>query len=68
MTCGRCLLDSTSWAALVGLTGECPVLHATIGAERVLVVDPAAFEFISENRQIGTIREFLKSLPYRLIN
>jgi len=61
------MLDSTSWAALVGLTGECPVFHAAIGAERVLVVDPAAFEFISENRQIASIREFLKSLPERLI-
>jgi hypothetical protein len=61
------MLDSTSWAALVGLTDECPVLHAAIGAERVLVVDPSAFEFISDNRQIGSIREFLKSLQDRLL-
>jgi hypothetical protein len=61
------MLDSTSWAALVGLTGECPVLHAAIGAERVLVVDPSAFEFISDDRQIGSIREFIKSLQDRLL-
>jgi hypothetical protein len=64
------MLDATSWAALVGLTGECPVLHVAIGAKRgsgLLVVDPTAFEFISENRQIGLAREFLRSLLDRLI-
>jgi hypothetical protein len=64
------MLDTTSWAALVGLIDECPVLHDAIGAQRrsgLLVVDPLAFEFISENRQIGFVREFFQSLPDRLI-
>lgn len=65
------MLDTTSWAALVGLIGECPVLHDAIGAKRgsgMLVVDPSAFAFISENRHIGLVREFIQSLPDRLTN
>jgi hypothetical protein len=65
------MLDATSWAALVGLIDECPVLHAALDAahqSRVLAVDPSAFEFISENRQIGSVREFMRSLPDRLIS
>ena len=63
------MLDTTSWAALLGLTAECPVLHAAVGAARgsgMHVVDPSAFEFISENRQILLVREFMQSLAVRL--
>jgi Family of unknown function (DUF6178) len=67
------LLDAPSWAALVGLIGEFPVMHgaiaATVGPEptRVRAVDAEAFEFVSENSQIALIREFLRRLPAALI-
>jgi hypothetical protein len=62
-------LDMPAWAALLGLIDECPVIHAGIGASRdarTLKVDASAFEFISENSQIASIREFMQSLPETL--
>lgn len=52
------ILDTTAWAALLGLIAEFPVLHAAAGA--------SAFEFISENSQITVIRKFIQSLPEML--
>ena len=63
------LLDMPAWAALLGLMDECPVVHAAIHASRdtrTLAVSASAFEFISENSQIATIREFMRSLPETL--
>jgi hypothetical protein len=60
------MLDKPAWAALVGLLAECPVLHAALDAVRTSstrAIDPVAFEFISENRQIDAIREFMRMLP-----
>jgi hypothetical protein len=60
------MLDKPAWAALVGLLAECPVLHAAVDAIRTSStrpIDPAAFEFIAENRQIEAIREFMALLP-----
>ncbi len=61
-------LDSLAWAALVGLLDECPVMHAAIASRttRTLTVSPTAFEFISENSQIATIRDYLQTLPEAL--
>jgi len=62
-------LDMPAWAALVGLLNECPVLHAGIRATRgsgTHAVSATDFEFISENSQIASIREFLRSLPETL--
>jgi uncharacterized protein DUF6178 len=58
-------LDTLSWAALLGLIDECPVLHAALGASRrsVLRVDPKEFSFISENVDIARVRSFLGELP-----
>ena len=59
-------LDLPAWAALLGLIDECPVLAASIGALRnsgTRAVSASAFEFISENSQIASIREFLDALP-----
>jgi hypothetical protein len=59
-------LDMPAWAALVGLIDECPVIHAGLAAStnsRTLAVSPSAFEFISENAQIATVRHFMQSLP-----
>jgi len=63
------LLDQTVWAALRALIDEFPVMHAGIRTARgsaTLAVDPSAFEFISENRQIRAVRDFLRELPDRL--
>ena len=52
-------LDISAWAVLRALIAECPVLHAGVG---VL----SDFKFISENSQIASVREFMKSLPETL--
>ncbi len=60
------ILDMPAWAALLGLIDECPVLHAALPASRnprTRSVSASAFEFISENKQIASIREFMQSLP-----
>jgi hypothetical protein len=60
------ILDMPAWAALLGLIDECPVIHAGIGASRtspVHRVSASAFEFISENSQIASVREFMRLLP-----
>jgi hypothetical protein len=63
------MLDAPSWAALVALTDECPAMHAAIRASRHSrrTVKAADFEFISVNGQIASVREFMESLPSRLI-
>jgi hypothetical protein len=63
------ILDTPAWAALLGLIDECPVLHAALKASRrprTHSISPSAFEFISENSQIASIREFIQSLPETL--
>ncbi len=62
-------LDVLAWAVLLALIDECPVLHAGVGASRdsrILSVSAADFEFISENSQIASVREFMRSLPETL--
>ena len=59
-------LDMPAWAALLGLIDECPVIHAGMAAARdprTRAVSASAFEFISENRQIASVREFMRTLP-----
>jgi hypothetical protein len=63
------ILDMPAWAALLGLIDECPVIHAGVGTSRdsrTRAVSASAFEFISENRQIASVREFMRSLPETL--
>jgi hypothetical protein len=63
------ILDLPAWAVLLALIGECPVLHASVGASkdsRPLSVKVSDFEFISENSQIASVREFMQSLPETL--
>jgi uncharacterized membrane protein len=62
-------LDLPAWAALLGLIDECPVIHAAIGASqgsRTRAVSASAFEFISENSQVASVRAFMRSLPETL--
>jgi Family of unknown function (DUF6178) len=63
------ILDMPAWATLLGLLDECPVLHAGVGTSRdsrTRAVSASAFEFIAENRQITSVREFMRSLPETL--
>jgi hypothetical protein len=59
------VVDQPAWATLVGLISEYPVIHAGLAAARrgTRAVNASAFAFISENRQIKSIYEFLESLP-----
>jgi Family of unknown function (DUF6178) len=63
------ILDMPTWATLLGLIDECPVIHAGIGVSqgsRTRAVSASAFEFISENGQIASVCEFMQSLPETL--
>ena len=63
------ILDMAAWAVLLALIDECPVLHAGVGASKdswTTSVSASDFEFISENSQIASVREFMQSLPERL--
>ena len=60
------ILDMPAWAALLALFGELPVLLANVGVSDGApprTVSASAFEFISTNRQIASVREFMQSLP-----
>ncbi|MEO7275723.1 MAG: DUF6178 family protein [Vicinamibacterales bacterium] len=62
-------IDMPAWATLRGLIAELPVLHAGIAASRrpgTLSVDASAFEFISENSQLASVRTFVGSLAKTL--
>lgn len=62
------MLDAPSWAALLALIDECPVIHAALDAprQRRLTINPTDFAFISQNSQIAAVREFMASLPAAL--
>jgi hypothetical protein len=63
------LLDQPAWASLVALIDEFPVIHAGMRACRIgspLAVEASAFEFISENRQVEAVRDFMERLLERL--
>lgn len=60
------MLDMPAWAALLGLLAECPVMLGNVapaGHSRPHSIDPAVFEFISENSHIMAVRAFMESLP-----
>lgn len=60
------MLDMPAWAALCGLIDEFPVMLANVsasGASRPRSISPSAFEFISGNAQVASVRRFLQSLP-----
>jgi hypothetical protein len=63
------ILDMPAWTTLLALTDECPALHASVGVSRdskMLSVSASDFEFISENSQIASVREFMRLLPETL--
>ena len=62
------MLDAPSWAALLALIDECPVIHAALdrSSQGRRTINPADFAFISQNSQIAAVREFMTSLPSAL--
>ena len=58
------ILDQPSWAMLVNLVDECPVVpgNACTPGEKPLLRVPTEFGFISENRQVAWARNFADSL------
>ena len=59
------MLDMPSWASLIGLLDECPVVPAALTATlegRVGAISATAFEFISTTGQIGEVRAFMARL------
>jgi hypothetical protein len=63
------MLDAPSWAVLLALIDECPVIHAALDAprQRRRTISPVDFAFISQNSQIAAVREFMASLPSALV-
>ncbi len=64
------ILDQPSWATLLGLVDECPVVPKvaqTRADGRPPLRVASEFEFISENGQIAWVRDFLEALPDRLV-
>ena len=62
------MLDQTVWAALVALIDEFPVLHAALrAAHGSTPVDPRAFEFIADRRQVAEIRDYLGTEPFSTV-
>ena len=62
------VLDQPSWATLVGLLDECPVVprRADRPSARKPLRMTAELEFISENTQVAWVRAFVESLADRL--
>ncbi len=63
------ILDMPAWTTLLALIDEFPALHACVAVSRdpkLLFVSAYDFEFISENTQIASVREFMRSLPETL--
>jgi hypothetical protein len=62
------MLDAPTWAALLALIDECPVVNAAVAASRraCRTIDPQDFEFISERSQIAAVHEFVGALPSAL--
>ncbi len=59
------MIDIPSWASLLGLLDECPVLPAALTATlegHTGAVSATAFEFISTTGQIGEVRAFMGRL------
>jgi Family of unknown function (DUF6178) len=63
------ILDMPAWTTLLALIDKFPALHASAAASRdpkIRAVSASDFEFISENSQIASVREFMRSLPETL--
>jgi Family of unknown function (DUF6178) len=63
------ILDAPAWATLLGLLDQFPAIHGGIAASqgtRTHAISASAYELISENSQIASVRVFMRSLPHTL--
>jgi len=61
------MLDAPSWAALLALIDECPVMHAAVERRHSRrAIDVGDFAFISHNGQIDSVHAFMEALPSTL--
>jgi hypothetical protein len=63
------ILDQPCWSILLGLLDECPVMprRPEPSANPRPLRMASGFEFISENAQIDWVRDFVETLPARLV-
>lgn len=64
------ILDTPSWAMLLRLIDECPAMPTELepsSTQRPALRVSTDVTFISENRQIKLVREFLERLPEKLV-
>jgi hypothetical protein len=60
------MLDMPTWATVLGLVDECPVIPAAMTAvleKRTGGIRAAEFEFISSTTQLRRVQEFMRRLP-----
>ncbi len=60
------ILDTPAWAALLGLIDPFPTRHAALGASLAGTahrIDAHAFDFISGNRHVQQVHDFMRLLP-----
>jgi hypothetical protein len=61
------ILDTPTWAALLGLVAEFPVMLANVSAagsaRPLLSFDPSAFEFVADAAALECVRRFLARMP-----
>jgi hypothetical protein len=60
------MLDQPSWAVLVNLIDECPVVPRDLDGRRSRLRVSVESDFISDGRQIAWVREFIGRLPEAL--
>jgi hypothetical protein len=61
------ILDTPSWAMLLRLIDECPVMPADLEPSARSLRVSTDTTFISENRQIELVRKFIEELPDTLV-
>ena len=60
------LLDAPSWAGLLALLDECPVINAAVRGSGGHTIKPQDFDFISSRGDIAATRRFIDRLPAML--
>ncbi len=61
------MLDAPSWAGLMALIDECPVIHAAVAPRRSRqTIKADDFEFVSQSSQLDVLGPFMMALPAAL--
>jgi uncharacterized protein DUF6178 len=62
-------LDLPTWAAMLALLGDCPVMLANVrpqAGRRAYTVNPSEFRFVATRDDVAAVHEFLRTLAERL--